>query len=66
MLVTILRGWGRYRDAVDTLLHYIAYFLGFVAMVARLFLVVESFRALPNSPASIYEVPRWTAYIPHI
>jgi hypothetical protein len=42
------------------------YFLCCVAIAARSFLVIESFRALPNSPASIYEVPRWTAYIPHI
>lgn len=46
--------------------------LGFVviltsaAIVARSFLFIESFRALPNSPASIYEVPRWTTYVPHI
>jgi hypothetical protein len=48
------------------LLHVFAYGFGFVAIVARSFLVTESFRALPNSPASIYEVPRWTAYVPHI
>lgn len=48
------------------LLLAIAYLFGFIAIAARSFLVVESFRALPNSPASIYEVPRWTAYIPHI
>jgi hypothetical protein len=36
------------------------------AILARTFLVFESFRALPNSPASIYEVPRFTAYLPHI
>jgi len=34
--------------------------------LARSFLVVESFRALPNSPSSVYEIPRWTAYLPHI
>jgi hypothetical protein len=39
---------------------------GFVAIAARSFLVFESFKALPNSPASIYEVPRWSAYVPHI
>jgi hypothetical protein len=67
VLLIILRGLIDYhRDAMIALLHYIAYFLGFVAIAARSFLVVESFRALPNSPASIYEVPRWTAYIPHI
>lgn len=49
---------------------YFGWMLGLVlcsvATIARSFLFVESFRALPYSPASIYEVPRWTAYIPHI
>lgn len=35
-------------------------------VVARSFLIVESFKALPNSPPSVYEVPRWTAYLPHV
>lgn len=34
--------------------------------VARSFLIVESFRALPNSPSSVYEIPRWTAYLPYL
>jgi len=34
--------------------------------LARSFLVIESFRALPNSPSSVYEIPRWIAYLPHI
>jgi hypothetical protein len=37
-----------------------------VEIIARSYLVVESFRALPNSPSSVYEIPRWTAYFPHI
>jgi hypothetical protein len=40
--------------------------LVFVEILARSFLVIESFRALPNSPSSVYEIPRWTAYLPHI
>jgi hypothetical protein len=36
-----------------------------VLVGARSFLVVESFRALPNSPVSVYEIPRWTSYLPH-
>lgn len=40
--------------------------LASAAVVARSFLFIESFRALPNSPASIYEVLRWTTYVPHI
>ena len=38
----------------------------FAAIVARAFLVLESFIALPSSPASVYAVPRWAAYFPHI
>jgi hypothetical protein len=36
-----------------------------VIVVARSFLVIESFRALPNSPVSVYDIPRWTSYLPH-
>ena len=54
----------RYRTR--SLLHFISYILYVVAIAARSFLVFESFRALPHSPPSIYVVPRWTAYIPHI
>ena len=42
-----------------------AYFLIVLEILARSYLVIESFRALPNSPSSVYEIPRWTAYIPH-
>ena len=66
VLLTIVRNRTKYRGTLVELLHIIAYFLGVVAILTRSFLVVESFRALPNCPASIYEVPRWTAYIPHI
>lgn len=55
-----------WRDRARSLIHFIMYILYLVAIAARSFLVFESFRALPNSPPSIYEVPRWTAYIPHI
>jgi hypothetical protein len=73
LLVTILRGslyygyWeSTWKASARKFLHVVVYFLYFVAIAARSFLVFESFRALPNSPASIYEVPRWTAYVPHI
>jgi hypothetical protein len=33
---------------------------------ARAYLFVESFIALPNSPSSTYQIPGWTAYVPHI
>jgi hypothetical protein len=35
-------------------------------IAARIFLFVESFVALPNSPQSTYLVPLWTAYVPHL
>jgi hypothetical protein len=37
-----------------------------ITLVARTFLFVESFIALPNSPPSTYQIPPWTAYVPHI
>jgi hypothetical protein len=66
ILLIIVRERTSYSGTSRKLLHGMMYFLCFVAIAARSFLVVESFRALANSPASIYEVPRWTAYIPHI
>jgi len=35
-------------------------------VLARAYLLVESFIALPNSPPSVYQSPLWTAYVPHI
>ena len=63
--LAILRG-RLWEDRARSLVHFIMFILYLVAIAARSFLVFESFRALPNSPPSIYEVPRWTAYIPHI
>jgi hypothetical protein len=37
-----------------------------VNMFARTYLFVESFVVLPNSPPSTYQIPPWTAYVPHI
>jgi hypothetical protein len=37
-----------------------------IIVVARTYLFVESFVALPNSPPSTYTIPPWTAYVPHI
>ena len=37
-----------------------------VNMAARTYLFIESFIALPNSPASTYQIPNWMAYIPHV
>ncbi|KAK4450426.1 hypothetical protein QBC34DRAFT_437265 [Podospora aff. communis PSN243] len=35
-------------------------------VVARVYLVVESFINLSHLPESAYEVPRWSLYVPHI
>jgi hypothetical protein len=35
-------------------------------VVARVYLVVESFVNLSHLPESAYEVPRWSLYVPHI
>jgi hypothetical protein len=35
-------------------------------LAARTYLFVERFIALPNSPPSTYQIPYWSAYIPHI
>lgn len=41
--------------------------LGLIACVlARAFLLVEAFYALPGSPVGVYQVPHWSAYLPHI
>jgi hypothetical protein len=37
-----------------------------VDVLSRFYLVIESLRALPNSPPSVYDIPTWTAYLPHI
>ncbi|KAL8720713.1 MAG: hypothetical protein Q9181_007860 [Wetmoreana brouardii] len=35
-------------------------------MLARAYLVVESFINLSHLPAGVYDVPRWTVYFPHV
>jgi hypothetical protein len=67
-LLIAVRGinWVSDHRLVGVALIFFICVLGFVALAARSFLVIESFRALPNSPALIYEVPRFTAYLPHI
>jgi hypothetical protein len=56
---------GRLRKWSCTGILITCYFLVVFEILARSFLVIESFRALPNSPSSVYEIPRWTAYLPH-
>lgn len=45
---------------------FLTFLLVCLEILARSFLIIESFRALPNSPSSVYEIPRWTVYLPHI
>jgi hypothetical protein len=68
VLLNMIRGNDRILAHVhaEFSIQFSIYFFGLVAVAARSFLIIESFRALPNSPASIYEVPRFTAYLPHI
>lgn len=40
--------------------------LGILNLTGRSYLVVESFYSVPNSPLSVYQMPTWTAYFPHI
>jgi hypothetical protein len=56
----------RLKDVFCDGLEYFVTFLMGVEILARSFLVIESFRALPNSPSSVYEIPMWTAYLPHV
>lgn len=37
-----------------------------ITVAARMYLFIESFVALPNSPPSTYQIPTWSAYIAHI
>lgn len=40
--------------------------LWFSYVLARMYLVVESFRSLGRLPDSAFETPAWPAYLPHI
>ena len=44
----------------------LAYFLGLVYVVARVYLVVECFINLAYLRDSVYEMPSWSQYFPHI
>ena len=35
-------------------------------LCARIYLVVECFISLSHSPDEVYDLPRWSAYVPHI
>jgi hypothetical protein len=53
------------RNFVGCLLFLLVLLVG-VDVLSRFYLVLESLRALPSSPPSVYDIPRWTAYLPHI
>jgi hypothetical protein len=59
-----LIGWVSEKGEILFLLLIIAWMTA--NMIARTYLFVESFVALPHSPPSTYQIPRWTAYVAHI
>ena len=62
-----LPGWKNHmRDISIVLLTILLYLLVFTYMVARAYLVVECFINLSQLPASVYDMPNWSAYFPHI
>lgn len=45
----------------------ICFLLGlFTYLCARIYLVVECFISLSHSPDEVYNLPKWSAYVPHI
>jgi len=67
VLISIgLEIWSRFRYGFPSGLRYLNNLILIVSAIARAFLFVESFKALPNSPESVYDVPTWAAYLPHI
>lgn len=50
----------------DTVFYYGAYFVLLLYVLARAYLVVESFINLSHLPAGAYDVPQWATYFPHI
>lgn len=55
-----------WRYTIEDAFRKLAWLVIVVVLVARSFLIVECVKALPNSPASVYEIPTWTAYVPHL
>jgi hypothetical protein len=53
------------RNFLGCLVFLFVLFVG-VDILSRFYLVLESPRALPSSPPSVYDTPRWTAYLPHV
>ena len=61
MLVGFHKGFYRLKIAqICFLLGLLVYFC------ARLYLVVECFISLSHSPDEVYDLPKWSAYVPHI
>ncbi|KAI4219421.1 MAG: hypothetical protein L6R36_008331 [Xanthoria steineri] len=48
------------------LLYPLLFLIASAYVLARLYLVVECFIQLSHLPAGVYEVPKWSAYFPHI
>ncbi|KAL8846659.1 MAG: hypothetical protein Q9221_008266 [Calogaya cf. arnoldii] len=44
----------------------LSYLVAVAYVLARLYLVVECFIQLSHLPAGVYDVPKWSAYFPHI
>ena len=53
-------------DLIDAMAAILMFLVLVAYVLARAHLVVESFISLGHLPAGVYDVPRWTAYIPHI
>jgi hypothetical protein len=56
----------KFRDWIDVTFVSLILIWIIIVIFARMYLFVESFVALPTSPPSTYQIPNWTAYIPHI
>lgn len=64
-----LRQLQAYRPILNAIVSSLVFLLKLligINILARSCLIIESFIALPNSPSSVYEAPRWTVYVPHI
>lgn len=56
----------RFRRVYQMICACVLLFFPSFNLIARAYLVIESFVTVPNSPPSVYQMPDWTVYIPHI
>lgn len=54
------------RITIDLLYYLMVYLIPFAFALARVYLVVGCFINISYLPASVYDIPTWSAYIPHI